>query len=219
MIDAIGTNALAKASQVIDHLLLGIADLDLGIDSVEKMTGTKAALGGSHPGAGTQNALLSLGNRQYLEIISIDPAQRNLGRMADIIKSLMSPRIITWAAATTDICALAQKAKAIGLDIDGPNDGARVKPDGSTLKWKTLNIITDFGGVIPFFIEWGAGGVHPSVDSPPGCSLLEFEIEHPSADQVRQILRLLGIEAAVKQGREARMKSILLTPKGKVELS
>jgi hypothetical protein len=204
--------ALVKAEMILDHLLLGIADLDRGIQWVCEKTGLKPTTGGTHPGAGTRNALLSLGNRQYVEIISIDPQQNVASRTTNLIRDLKIPRLITWAAVASDINVVARRAKSAGYAIEGPTDGSRVKPAGVTLRWKTLRVLSEFGDVIPFFIEWQGDVVHPSEDFPTGCRLMTFEIHHPDADRVQQMLRNLGIDAIVKSGREPNLQAVLSTP-------
>jgi Glyoxalase-like domain len=87
---------------LLDHILLGSNDLEHGIAFVEQHTGVRAAFGGVHPGRGTQNALLSLGERRYFEIIAPDPKQNDIQPWAvhqlNIIKELTTPRLIGWAA-------------------------------------------------------------------------------------------------------------------------
>ena len=212
---------LTPAETAVDHLLLGVADLDQGIAWVEKLTGVKAAIGGSHPGVGTRNALASLGGRRYLEIIAPDPMQAAYNFHIDLRK-LGEPRLITWAALTTDITATAKRARGAGLQLFGPRDGSRARPDGKLLRWKTLGVQTDFGtqGVepIPFSIEWAGDSPHPSQDSPRGCELRSFEMEHPEPAGVIGVLKKLGIEAKVKSAKEARLRATLKTPKGEVVL-
>ncbi|HSB20175.1 MAG TPA: VOC family protein [Anaeromyxobacteraceae bacterium] len=41
----------------LDHLIVGIDDLDRGIAEIERRTGARAVPGGSHPGRGTSWAV------------------------------------------------------------------------------------------------------------------------------------------------------------------
>ena len=217
-----GAEQLATARSAVDHLLLGISDLDRGVAEIERMAGVKAVIGGSHPGVGTRNALISLGEKQYLEIIAPDPTQTAYNFQIDV-RTLSEPRLITWAAMTIDINATARRAREAGLQLFGPRDGSRARPDGKLLKWKTLGVLNKFGlqGVepIPFFIEWAADSPHPAQDSPKGCALQAFQIDHPDPASVIGVLKGLGIEAEVNQGSNVRLTATLQTPKGKVELS
>src|SRR5437879_2299318 len=76
---------------LLDHLIVGCRDLDRGIDFVEEKTGVRPAMGGVHPGRGTRNALLSLGERRYLEIMAPDPAQNRIVPYPQI-RELNDPR-------------------------------------------------------------------------------------------------------------------------------
>ncbi|MFN0084636.1 MAG: VOC family protein [Blastocatellia bacterium] len=207
------------ARDAADHLLLGAADRESGIAWVEQKTGVKAVIGGSHPGIGTCNALLSLGGRQYLEIIAPDPAQSQLVERYAFLKTLTTPRLFSWAAAMSDGPAAAERFRAAGFEIFGPSPGSRNRPDGKQMKWKSLGVKSDLGNLIPFFIEWDAGLTHPAADSPPGCRLRSIEFTHPRPEAVRETLRRLGIEAKINRGADDRLKAVLDSPRGKVVLS
>jgi hypothetical protein len=211
----------ASALAVVDHLLLGTNDLDRGIEWFEQRTGVRAAVGGSHLGRGTRNALAALGRRQYLEIIAPDPAQpaRNLSRN---LRTLAGPRLIAWAAVTTDIDGMARRIRDRGHATD-LQDGSRGRPDGRVLKWRTLAVQSDFARAdvdpIPFFIEWAPGSIHPSEDSPKGCELAAVEFEHPDPKVLESVLAALGIDTSVRQAANVKLLATLKTPKGRVELS
>jgi hypothetical protein len=204
----------------MDHLVFGVPDLAQGIDLVERRTGVRARFGGQHPGRGTHNALLSLGGRQYLEIIARDPDQRDApGLLFPALEGLSEPRFIAWAVAVESVADVAKRARAANIVSIGPLDGSRAQSDGSLLTWKTLRIDSPIEGV-PFFIEWRASAAHPSQNSPSGCRLTSFAIEHPDPEQIGRVLRSLGAEAEaiITAGSRVRMRARLQTPKGEVEL-
>ena len=212
---------LTPAVSAVDHLILGVNDLDAGIAWFEKATGVKAVLGGVHPGVGTRNALASLGGKRYVEILAPDPAQAEFTFRIDVRK-LTEPRLVNWAATTADVDAVAKKGAATGYELFGPRAGSRARPDGKTLRWELLGVMHDLeaNGVdpIPFFIEWAADSVHPSQESPTGCELTALEIEHPNPGKVKKTLSALGLDCAVRKGKAAQLIATLTTPRGKVTL-
>src|SRR5882724_12378307 len=105
---------------MLDHILLGCNDLQRGIDFVEQHTGVRAAFGGVHPGRGTQNALLSLGIRRYLEIIAPDPQQHTDNPLAKHLLGLKEPRLVGWAAHPDDLQVLAAGLAKAGVIAEGP---------------------------------------------------------------------------------------------------
>src|SRR5882724_3259320 len=155
--------AESEAPSLLDHILLGVSDLQGGINFVERHTGVRATFGGVHPGRGTQNALLSLGERRYLEIIAPDPAQPGVKNpLASNLQSLTAPRLVGWAAHPGKLPAFAGKLRGAGIKFEGPTPGSRKRPDGQLLEWQTLMIADTESGLLPFFIEWSQDSVHPS---------------------------------------------------------
>lgn len=208
---------------MLDHILLGCNDFDRGIAFVEERTGVRAALGGVHPGRGTRNALLSLGERRYLEIIAPDPKQKDIqpwaGRQLNVIKELTTPRLIGWAAHPGEIEAFAKKLRESGIATEGPWPGSRARPDGRVLNWKTLNLADDRHGLLPFFIEWEANSVHPSADAPAGCHLERFFVTSPDPAELSKLFQHLGIDAPVERGEKPQLHARMSGPRGKFEVS
>lgn len=210
---------MTRALDAVDHLLLGVPDLDAGIAWVEERTGVRAAIGGSHPGRGTRNAVLALTKRQYLEIIAPDPAQS--AQMPSGLADLDSPLLVKWAAVTNDIAGVTDRARAAGLEAS-PRPGARHRPDGARLEWTTLGLPSTFAmgeiDPLPFFIQWSPATPHPSLDAPPGCELKALEFEHTDAESLRQTFSRIGIDATVRDADRVRLVATLKTPRGTVTL-
>jgi hypothetical protein len=211
---------------ILDHILLGSADLDAGIAFVEQHAGVRAAFGGVHPGRGTQNALLSLGDRHYLEIIAPDPKQQgaNVTPMfrADLIahlRSLSTPHLVGWAAHPGSLDAFAKKIREAGMAFHGPTPGSRKRPDGRVLQWQTLNLEDDHSGLLPFFIEWAADSPHPASDAPSGCGVTHFALAAPDFDALKRTTVILGLDVAVEKNEKPQIRATLRGPKCQLDLT
>jgi hypothetical protein len=209
------TSVLSK----IDHLVYATSNLAVGVERVEKLLGVKAVPGGQHPGAGTRNALIGLGDATYLEIIGPDPDQtkpaapRRFG-----IDELNASRLVTWAAKGKDLEAIVTNAKSKGIDLGQVQSGSRRRPDGVLLSWRlTVSPMLNADGIVPFFIDWGATS-HPASSLPKGCVLVALRAEHPDANRVQAELSALGLNLHVVTGSVPALIATIRTPHGDVEL-
>jgi hypothetical protein len=203
---------------LLDHIILGCNDLDGGIQSVEERLGVRPAIGGVHPGRGTRNALLALGERRYLEIIAPDPAQREILHYPQI-REMSDARLIGWAVHPPDITAIAKQLGENKLAFQGPDDGSRKLPDGRVLTWKTLTLADDRHGLLPFFIEWSADSTHPSKDAPKRCQLEYFEIMSPDPNELASTLKRMGLDIPVQRSDKPRLRALISGPKGDLGLN
>jgi hypothetical protein len=205
----------AEAPSVLDHILLGCSDLTTGINFVAKHTGVRAAFGGVHPGRGTRNALLSLGEKQYLEIIALDPQQSGAPDHYALAK-LTEPRLVGWAAHPGDLHQFAARLRDASLSFEGPTPGSRKRPDGRLLQWKTLNLKDDQSGLLPFFIEWSADTIHPSVDAPAGCKIVRFELAAPNDAEINHLSALLNLAVPIAHSDQPQLRARVIGPDDRV---
>lgn len=203
----------------VDHLVYAAADLDRGIAEIERLLGIRASIGGRHPLWGTRNALVSLGPRAYLEIIAPDLEQMpRSGARPFGLDGRDSSRLVGWAAKGSQLAGLREAALRHGVELGPVLSGSRTQSDGVVLSW----MLTDPGwvvadGIAPFFIDWGASP-HPALRSPPGATLVGLRGEHPDADRVGQMLRVLGIDLPVSSGLVPALLARIDCPQGRIEL-
>jgi catechol 2,3-dioxygenase-like lactoylglutathione lyase family enzyme len=211
---------------LLDHILLGCSDLDRGIAFVEERTGIPATFGGVHPGRGTQNALISLGEpsrrelnpRRYLEIIAPDPKQSGVEQYS-VITKLKEPRLIGWAAHRDDLDQFAERLHQAGIEFEGPQPGSRQRPDGEVLRWRALRLKDDHGGLLPFFIEWSADSTHPSVDAPRGCHLENFELLTPDSDALSKTADQLELGVTISRAAKPQIRALIRCAGKKLQLT
>ena len=208
---------------LLDHIILGCNDLDAGIRFVQERIGVRAAPGGVHPDRGTANALLSLGDRHYLEIMAPDPNAKDVqawaARQLEGLKSLANPRLVGWAVHRDDIESLAKKFQQSGRRILGPWPGSRKQPDGRVVSWKSLSLADDRHGLLPFFIEWGKDSVHPSATAPTGSHIERFALADSDTEELSKELRGIEVEAAVEKSQTPQLHLRIVGAKGTLEIS
>lgn len=202
----------------LDHLLWAAPDLDAGSAAIAALTGVTPARGGAHPGFGTRNSLLSLGDT-YLEIIAPDPDQPLAGTRGGAIAAMPAPGLLTFAVRTTDLDGVRAAASRAGIEVDGPVAMSRTRPDGVRLAWACLYVRHPaYGDAVPFAIDW-RGSPHPSSTTPGGCRLRDFAVLHPDPGPLAALYRGLGIAVPVRPAATAGFSAALATPNGAVTLA
>ena len=189
---------------LVDHLVYAVPDVSAGVAEMEARLGVSFSPGGSHPGMGTRNALLRLGDGAYMEVVGPDPEQPQPPEglwLADGGPGL--PALVTWASHSSDLHGLVSGPVRHLL---GPvRSMSRRNDDGSVLSWTLTMPVRPLprGGVVPFFIDWG-DSVHPSAVLPDaGVRLAGLEARHPEAEAVAWELTTLGVEMQVESGEPA----------------
>ena len=200
----------------IDHIILGVGDLETGMDEVERRTGVRAALGGTHPGRGTRNALLSLGPSIYLEIVAPDPAQAVDSPDLDALRALPALRPVGWAVHTDDAEALRRRLESKGLRLSPLSPGSRARPDGTMLEWVSFAVTEPADEFAPFFIRWADMSRHPARTSPAGCTFRSLDIATADPRPLESILAPLRPKVRVSQAYAPSLALILSCPRGEV---
>lgn len=204
-----------------DHLVIAVPDLARSVEQCEAVLGVRPVEGGSHPGAGTANALLGLEvagsplTRGYLEILGPDPEQ-DPALAATRLSGVTEPLVQRWAIHPADFDGLVETAAAgdPAVDLGEVHDMGRRTPDGAVLDWRlTRRTPLAFGGVQPFLIDWKASP-HPAEQDLPRVTLDQFWATSPDPGTVRAVLAALDARVEVEEGEKDSLHVRLEGPGG-----
>ena len=135
----------------IDHVLVGVRDLDAAVPVYETLLGRSAGLRGHHPDYGTGNAIFQLEN-SYLELV----APEGEGAFADALRARLEAGgegIVGLALGTNDAAALSAEWRAQGLRASTPRPGEGHGP-GGVRRWRNVDVpAEDVAGLFLFAIE------------------------------------------------------------------
>lgn len=203
----------------VDHFVYAVPDLDDAVARFAERTGVRPAPGGSHPGWGTRNRLVGLGDGAYLELAGPDPGQPDPDRPRTFgVDTRDRPTLVTWAVRVSGIAAVVERARAAGFDPGPVRAMSRRTPDGTLLEWQLTDPAgTPAAGLVPFLIDWGATP-HPTSGPLPRLRLRRWRLTAPDPGAIQGALAALGAPAAAEEGPIG-LRLELETPNGVVELS
>ncbi len=216
----------------VDHLVVGAATLQQGVQWCEATLGITPGPGGEHALMGTHNRLLSLVTPglplAYLEIIAINPEapgpapgrQRWFGLDEAAVQTRLAqhgPQLLHWVARSTALAAHQAALQKMGLQPGEPVAASRPTPAG-LLQWQILlrrDGRTLFGGAWPTLIQWQ--GPHPAQAMPPsGVTLQRLQLHGELPPPAQELLRVPGLELV--DGPGAALTITLQSPLGTRQL-
>ena len=131
-----------------------MADLAAAAEGIEARHGLASIEGGRHPGWGTANKIVPLGEA-YLELVAVvdeaEAAQSAFGRWVAAAHPPLL-RLLGWAVRTHELDDFARR-----LDLTVA-EGSRTDRNGQLVRWRVAGVEQATAEPsLPFFIEWGHG--------------------------------------------------------------
>lgn len=180
------------AAMPLDHLVIAVHDLDLAMKR-HREQGYHVIVGGKHPGRLSHNALVVFEDGSYFELITW-----SADAPAEAWWHLLQQQgegLIDFALLPHDTTQVVADAQARGLDIVGPIDGGRQRPDGATLKWttarqKTRDLPFLCGDVTPRGLRVPEGDLRRHPNGARGVSRVVVSVNDlsTSVERYRQLL-------------------------------
>lgn len=215
----------------VDHLVVAAASLPEGIAWCRETFGFEPAAGGEHALMGTHNRVFRIDSpaypRAYFEIIAIDPAAPQPGRMrwydlddASLQARIASgPRLVHFVTSASNALAAADAMHEQGIDRGALLAVERPTPSG-VLRWR-ISVRDDgqrlFDGTLPTLIEWG--DAHPCDSLPASAvALRTFDVEHPQEQRLRRAFDAIGLQQVGLATGSPKLIATFATQRGTVRL-
>jgi Glyoxalase-like domain len=196
----------------LDHVLLAVAASDK--PRLPEQYGLEPYEGGRHPGWGTANWIVPLGEA-YIELVAVVDEHEARGSafgrwVAETAQEGGGP--IGWAVRPNDLDATAAR---LGLEIA---DGSRTTPAGKRIDWRSAGIEEAATHPwLPFFVDWRDPAAFPGATVTPAAAIVRVEIEG-DAEELSAWLGEYSLPIEVRPGGAGVTAVVLEGAKGVVTL-
>lgn len=212
-----------RSNHYLDHVVVGIDDLDKGIEALQRMTGVRAKFDGRDARLGTQSAVIGLGARTFLEITApdpradpalIDPDVRPM--ILDRLEGFETLTPFSWAIGTSNFersIALARRAGSYVSDIE---PGTRKRGWGRRTDWAWAHVTRPHSYVMPRFIQWDQDTKPPNERAPEGCRLDQLKLHARLFKSVHTLLAAMQVDVEVEGTSQESIDLVLECAGGEV---
>jgi hypothetical protein len=196
-----------------------VADLAAVAREIEARHGLASIEGGRHPGWGTANRIVPLGE-SYLELVAVvdaaEAARSSFGGWVARVRSKPA-QLLGWAVRTHELDDVARRLDlTIGV-------GSRATRSGQLLRWRLAGIEQAAAEPsLPFFIEWAHGtpfpGRAPTRHAAGAVRIARLQLDG-DANHLTAWLGAHRLPIAVRAGAPAVASIVLAGPAGEIILA
>lgn len=209
-----------RSNHYLDHVVLGVNNLDKGMDDFREITGVTPKKDGTDATFGTHSAIVGLGENMFLEIIAPDPKAdpdllnpelREL--VYDRLQTLDSLTPFRWAIGTSN---LERTTKFMRRASSRPSEvmaGSRDRGWGRDLAWTWVKVNVPDSHVTPFFVQWDDMTKRPQSRAPEGCTLDELHINSRNYKSLLNLVATMQVAVDLTGSEEDSLSFALDCPR------
>jgi len=212
-----------RANHYLDHVVIGINDLDQGVKEIERITGVRPKADGRDPQLGTHSAVIGLGDKSFLEIIAPDP-KADPALIEAELKPLFVDRLerfesltpFSWAIGTSNLDKTVLFARRSNIRTSEPLPGSRKRSWGRQTRWVWTRVFRPESYVMPLFVQWDTDTRPPQDRAPKGCALLGLKVYSRTYKSVLSLIATMQVEVESEGAEEESISFSLDCPRGEV---
>jgi Glyoxalase-like domain len=196
----------------LDHVIIAASTRPSETPRLVAEYGLELSVGGEHPGWGTCNWLVALGDA-YLELVAVvDERVARASSFGSRALESAGGGLIGWAVRPDDLDATAGR---LGLDV---GEGSRTRPSGERVEWRMAGLDEAMKRPwLPFFIAWRDHAAFPGATRSPSARIVRLELEC-DARELSDWLGPHSIPVDVRAGDAGLTAVVLDGPQGTIAL-